>query len=158
MDNAHVVEQQILSTRQRYIRAHACKYTLGEVILHHNTQKTPEAAEVGKGARISIVKEWRRRKLEGNQWQIGEDIARCNKQKFKVTYAYLEGSSVLAPMKPNNIKYYIFAKYLNGDDVMSLWKKDQLDQNTVTNTPLRRTAIFMTKLETYMTQSLFVVV
>ena len=32
---------------------------------------------------------------------------------------------------------------------MSLWKKDQLDQNTVTNTPLRRTAIFMTKLETY---------
>ena len=39
---------------------------------------------------------------------------------------------------------------------MSLWKKDQLDQNTVTNTPLRRTAIFMTKLKTY-DASLFVV-
>ena len=42
-------------------------------------------------------------KLEGNQWQIGEDIARCNKQKIKVTYVYLEGSSVLAPMKPNKV-------------------------------------------------------
>ena len=34
--------------------------------------------------------------LEGNQWQIGEDIAGCSKQKFKVTYAYLEGSSVFS--------------------------------------------------------------
>ena len=60
MDNAHVVHQQILSSRQRHTRAHTCNFasTLREVILHHNTQKTPEAATyIGKEARSGIVKE-----------------------------------------------------------------------------------------------------
>ena len=55
MDNAHVVEQQIRTGTLEH--THASIHSVKLYVLHHNTQKTPEAAEVGKGARSSIVKE-----------------------------------------------------------------------------------------------------